>query len=68
MIKSDEGITAMVGTEDDILTDFGCIVLSLIKLMHKHGYTKEQIRDKLAGLVSFSYSRAMQDIDKKEGE
>ena len=68
MIKSDEGITAFVGTEDDILTDFGCIVLSLTKLMHKHGYTKEQIRDRLAGLVSFSYSHAMQEIDKKGAE
>lgn len=68
MIRTDEGITAFVGTQDDILTDFGCIVLSLTKLLYKHGYTKEQINDKLAGLVSFSFSRAMQDINKKGGD
>ena len=67
MIRTEEGITTFVGAQDDILTDFGCIVLSLAKLLYKKGYTKEQIRDRLAGLVSFSYSCAMQDV-KKGGE
>lgn len=68
MIRTEEGITVFAGTQDDILTDFGCIVLSLTKLMYKKGYTKEQIRDRLAGLVSFSYSCAIQEIEKKGGE
>lgn len=68
MIKSDNGITTFVGTQDDVLADFGCIVLSLTKVMYNKGYTKEQIRDRLAGIVSFSYSLAMQDIATKGGE
>ena len=35
MIRTEEGITVFAGTQDDILTDFGCIVLSLTKLMYK---------------------------------
>ena len=62
MVKSEDGVVELKGTKTDVLSDIGCVIAATTKALHKAGYTKEQIRDTFADIVSQSYSYAMRDI------
>ena len=66
MIISNEGTVQLLGSTEDILADFGCVILSVSKTLLTHNkYTIEQTKDKIAFITSIALADAIKMHEKR---
>ena len=55
MIKSEGSITEIKGKVPDVLTDLTCILKSLIMLLEKDGFTKDEVKEEFQHCIYLAF-------------